>query len=59
MDVSCRLCNSEQYEFRSYVHLLATVGVFSTIVPSYVIYVNRPHKFPRTVRSFRETGSCS
>ena len=29
----------------SYVQLLATLCVFSTIVPSYVTHINRPQKF--------------
>ena len=36
---------------RTYVHLLATLCVCSTVVPSYVIYVKRPHTFYRTVQT--------
>ena len=47
----------ELKERSSYVRLLAMGWALSTIVPSYVIYVKRPHKFLRTVRALHETSS--
>ena len=32
---------------RSYVQLFATLGVFSTIVPSYMIYIKLQYQFLR------------
>ena len=44
---------------RSYVQLLVTLCVFSTIVPSYMIYVKRPCNFLCAIRALRETDSCT
>ena len=39
----------------NYVKLFANLCIFSTIVPSYVIYIKSPHKFLSAARSLRET----
>ena len=46
--------NQKKIGVRSYVQLFAALYVFSTIVPSYAIYVKRPHKFLHTVRTLHK-----
>ena len=53
------MCNEElrnSEHFCSYVKFFAPLCAFS-IVPSYSIYIKRPHTFLRVVRTLRETVS--
>ena len=43
----------------SYVQMLVTLCMFSMTVPNYVIYIKRPHKFLRLVRTLYKIGSCT